>query len=614
MFIYNARNMTGRRKVLLLQLPIPPLGSQAIRGNIPLAAGYLSLYARRCGLDQWYDIEILPASLTNHLGDVALVEAILSRQPWLVGFTCYLWNVERSLWLAERLKLLEPDLRVLVGGPEITLDNAWVLQHPAVDYAVIGEGEGTFVELLAHLAHQREVHRPIPGLVVNRNSCGTQSGFLPRSPLPSLDLVASPYVEGILDPAEDRMLLLETLRGCVFKCKFCYYPKSYDRLYFLSLESLRAILRVARQKGVQEVVLLDPTLNQRRDLADLLRLLAEANPDGQWKCFGELRAEGITDELAQLLRQANFTEVEVGLQSVEPRTMRLMDRNNNLRAFERGVAALRRAGIRVIVDLIIGLPGDTPDSVRRSMEYLKRSGMYDDVQVFHLMVLPGTDFRREAELLGLKFQSRPPYYVTRTAQLELTEMFRLWEDATAIFELQWDDLPDAKLPPALLASRPEQPGTLVVSPHQPADWAAFYLPLPDHLAWPPQVTQVFTLWLRSQDPARDTPDACHCIKRLLQHNPFLTLTVILEPINGATTGLGHALQRIWATCLEQPSYLDRYYSVQPGSAGGAKRLIVCLPRDRGFVNEGELAEIEELAEILYLEDCQPAEGDVLCGR
>ncbi len=614
-FIYNARNMAGRRKVLLLQLPIPPLGSQAIRGNIPLAAGYLSLYAQRCGLDHWFDVEILPGQLTNTLGDEALVEVILARQPWLVGFTCYLWNVERSLWLAEQLKQRAPEIRILVGGPEITLDNTWVLQHPAVDYAAIGEGEGTFVELLAHLAHQREVQRPIPGLVVvNRNGCGTYSGFLPRSPLPSLDLIASPYVEGILDPAEDKMLLLETLRGCVFKCKFCYYPKSYDRLYFLSLESVKNILHVARQKGVQEVVLLDPTLNQRRDLADLLRLLAEANPDGQWKCFGELRAEGITEELAQLLRQANFTEVEVGLQSVEPRAMRLMDRNNNLRAFERGVAALRRAGIRVIVDLIIGLPGDTPDSVRRSMEYLNRSGMYDDVQVFHLMVLPGTDFRREAEPLGLKFQSRPPYYVTRTAELDLTEMFRLWEDATAIFELQWDALPDAKFPAALLASRPKLPGTLVVSPHRPADWATLYLPLPRRQPWPPQVTQVFTLWVRSEDLARDTLDVCHCIKRLLQHNPFLTLTVVLEPINGATTGLGHALQRIWAICLEQPSYLDRYYSVQPGSAAGAKRLIVCFPRDGGSVNEGELAEIEELAEILYLEDCQRAEGDVLCGR
>jgi len=604
--------MTGRRRVLLVQLPIPPLGPQPIHGNIPLAAGYLSLYARRCGLDRWFDLEILPGQLTNTLGDVAFVEAILARQPWLVGFTCYLWNVERSLWLAEQLKRRAPEIRILVGGPEITLDNDWVLQHPSVDYAAIGEGEGTFVELLQVLAHLPEVTRPIPGLIVVGKGSPACNGFVPRSPLPSLDLVASPYLEGILDPAEEKILLLETLRGCVFKCKFCYYPKSYDRLYFLSPEPLRAILRTARQAGVREVILLDPTLNQRRDLPELLRLLAEANPDGQWTCFGELRAEGITDELARLLRLANFTEVEVGLQSVEPRAMRLMDRNNNLRAFERGITALRRAGIRVKVDLIIGLPGDTPESVRRSMEYLKQSGLYDDVQVFHLMVLPGTDFRREAQLLALKHQSRPPYYVTRTADLDLAEMYRLWEEASAIFERQWDDLPDPELPPSLLASRTLIPGTIALSPNHPAEWSVLHLPVSGPCGLPRTVTQAFTLWFCSDDFVRDTPVVCRCVEELLQHNPFLTLTVVLEPRGKISALTGQVLRRLWSVCQQRPTYLDRYYSVQPGQLAGAKRLLVCLPPLPHAEDSTWRAEIEEFANILYLHEWQPVRENVPC--
>jgi len=93
-----------RRNVLLVQLPIPPLGPGAIRGNVPLAAAYLKLYAQKKGLDPFYEIGILPGSVANTLGDQALVETIARSRPWMVGFTCYVWNIERTLWVARELK------------------------------------------------------------------------------------------------------------------------------------------------------------------------------------------------------------------------------------------------------------------------------------------------------------------------------------------------------------------------------------------------------------------------------------------------------------------------------------------------------------------------------
>ncbi|MBI5757286.1 MAG: cobalamin B12-binding domain-containing protein, partial [Planctomycetales bacterium] len=329
-----------RRHVLLIQLPIPQPGLEPAKANVPLAAGYLKLHARNAGLEEQYEIDILPTPLANTLGDQALVAEILDRDPWLVGFTCYLWNIDRTLWISERLKERRPELRIIIGGPEVTADNAWVLDHPAVDFAAIGEGEQTFAELLAALIHHDAPAATIAGLHV-------AGGPIPtfRQPLPSLDLISSPYLAGILDAADEQLLLLETIRGCIFKCKFCYYPKSYDDLYFLSREKTIANLRHAAECGAREVVLLDPTLNQRKDFAGFVRLLAECNPDRQFTYFGELRAEGITPDIARLLRDANFTEVEIGLQSVDPVAQELMDRTNNLRAFERGVRALRDSEI-----------------------------------------------------------------------------------------------------------------------------------------------------------------------------------------------------------------------------------------------------------------------------
>ncbi len=450
--------MPARRRILLIQLPIPQPGMEPAEGNVPLAAGYLKLLARLRGMEDSYEIDILPARLANRLSDRGLVAEILARDPWLVGWTCYLWNIDRSLEISRLVKEARPEVRMLIGGPEITADNAWVLERPEVDFAAIGEGEQTFVELLAELQHGDVPQNSVAGLYVSAALDRTRRGVwrdepvpqgpLPlfRKPLPNLNEVSSPYLHGILDAADEQMLLLETLRGCIFKCKFCYYPKSYDDLYFVSRDKIVANLEHARQRGAREVVLLDPTLNQRRDFDDFLKLLADCNPDRQFRYFGELRAEGINPKLARLLREANFSDVEIGLQSIDPLAQELMDRKNNLKAFERGIHALRDEGIKVKVDLIIGLPGDTRDSIRRSLHYMRDSDLYDEVQVFNLAVLPGTAFRHEALELGLEYQPRPPYYVLKTPTLDLADLYSLMEEAEELFDTEFDPLPAPHVP------------------------------------------------------------------------------------------------------------------------------------------------------------------------
>src|SRR5207247_7497900 len=122
-----------------------------------------------------------------------------------------------------------------------------------------------------------------------------------------------------------------------------------------------------------------------------------------------------------------------------------MDCRNNLKAFEKGVRALQAEGITVKVDLIIGLPGDSVDSIRRGMHYLADNELYDEIQVFQLSILPGTSFRHEAVALGLEYQPQPPYYVVRTPTLTLDEMLDLLEESQEIFETEFDPVP----PPSL---------------------------------------------------------------------------------------------------------------------------------------------------------------------
>ncbi len=357
------------------------------------------------------------------------------------------------LWIAREVKRLRPEVRIVLGGPEITADNAWVLDCPEYDFAVIGEGEQTFANLLIALLDEETPPVPIAGLYVPDPSLAIGGGgrFDPsrapafRTPMPDLNKLGSPYLAGILDAADEQMLLLETTRGCVFKCKFCYYPKSYDKQYYLAKENVLANLRHARERGAREVFLLDPTMNQRKDFTDFLHTLIEGNPGRRFQYFGELRGEGVTEETARLLAEANFTEVEVGLQSIDSNAMDLMDRKNNLRAFERGVRAMLGQGIKVRVDLIVGLPGDTVESVRRGLRYIHDGGLTSDLQIFNLAVLPGTAFRHEAKELGLVYQPRPPYYVLQTPTLGRADLYGLMQEAQEMFDIELDAQPPPML-------------------------------------------------------------------------------------------------------------------------------------------------------------------------
>ena len=132
--LYNAARMAERQSRRTGQPALPwqrvhssfsssslfPLSARSRSGGTsPLAAGCLKLGARRAGIESRCDLEIVPASIVNWMGDASLAEHIAGRRPFVVGFTCYLWNVDRTLWIAERVKQLSPGTRVVLGGPEI---------------------------------------------------------------------------------------------------------------------------------------------------------------------------------------------------------------------------------------------------------------------------------------------------------------------------------------------------------------------------------------------------------------------------------------------------------------------------------------------------------------
>lgn len=403
--------------VLLLQLPIPRLNYGRQTGNVPLGAACLKQAAADLA-----DIDLVPESVASYLGDAALIDAIVAKQPATVGFTVFNWNVKRCLYFAEKLKQAYGP-RIVFGGPEVTADNHLV-QNPVVDVCVYGEGEAAFRQLLQGQWRGSDT--------------GPPAGDLFKA-------VASPYLQGWLEPAIEDIVLLETQRGCPYRCGYCYYNKSRKGLAVADRAVVREGVRWAYNQGVKELYLLDPSLNTRPDLNELLADIAAINHDRRLAVISEIRAESIDAALADRFAAAGFTWFEIGLQSTTPAALKAMRRPTDLTAFLRGTALLRERGIQTGIDLIVGLPGDTPKGFTRTVAFVADNGLSDDVQVFPLSILPGTDFRRNSAALGLVYESDPPYHIVQTPRFSQQQILLAMDQAETRFDVALYVMPDLDL-------------------------------------------------------------------------------------------------------------------------------------------------------------------------
>jgi radical SAM superfamily enzyme YgiQ (UPF0313 family) len=445
-------------RVLLVQLPIQELVFRRVRGNELVAPGYLKAAAEKA-LGRRVAVEILEREAVDRLGDAALARAIAARAPDLVGFSLFLWNSARSVALASAVKQLLPESAVVVGGPEVTRDNPWCVAADGVDVGVVGEGEQTFEELLRWCLGEgpADLDR-IPGLALPRRTRRTlplegESEVHYTAARPAIDLggLPSPYLSGAIQVEFDRAISVETLRGCPFKCSFCYYYKQFAKVNAFPREWLREHFRYAREHGVQELFFLDPTLNARPHFSEFLDEVIAANQGLGLELHAELVADMVDERIADKLERAGFKGVECGLQSANMTALQAVNRMCDLERFASGVTRMDRRGIVVKTDLIIGLPEDDADSMRRSIDWVRTRKLDADVQVFHLMVLPGTELREKADTFGYERLRRPPYYATRSRWMDEAVMRRSIEHASEVFELEFDP-PARPLAGAALAS------------------------------------------------------------------------------------------------------------------------------------------------------------------
>lgn len=610
--------MPDRRTLLLVQLPIPPLGFETVADNVPLAAGCLAAATGECAAACGLQIDILPPEIMTRFGDRALVEFIAARRPTFVGFTCYLWNVERSLWIARRLKERLPQLAIILGGPEVQTAHPWLWRESGFDAAVCGEGEAVMRHWV-QVCHDRRAWSAVAGLFVAPEFAA------PRPAAPwKLETAQSPYTAGILVP--QGTMWLETARGCRFRCKYCCYHQGAATLRFFAPEEVRKNLRLAVRNAVREVFLLDPTLNQRRDFSEFIDLLFAENRQRRLRFSAEMRAENIDEPLARRLRQAGFDEVEIGLQTIEPAARRAINRTGSIEAFFRGARALREQGIRTRVDLIMGLPGDTIESLRAAVDALIVNEAFDELQLFPLALLPGAPLTTEADRWGLQAQQRPPYYVIATPTLDWVSTAQFVEETQRRLGIEYDPAP---LPPQLPYRR--WPATEVrngqSSGSAPPPWLSAEISadlcwlsrqidldrLPPDDSWqqvwekPPWPALSAALHLRSRRFAAVVDRAKQIVARAIADDPFITWTFVLEPVGDPRVISGDLLERLFKECRRVITYTDRLLSVQLDRRRGSRRLVIVVPKQYSWhAIQSWRRRAERWAQLVRPEDLTPA--------
>jgi len=394
--------------LLYLQLPLLDNDTQAERENFPFAGAYLDHALARSPEADFHATSFAPADwdeLDNH----ALAEAILATNPDILACTLYLWNIERTLRLAALLKEQKPALKIAVGGPEVANEHPLLFQGLEFDAVATGEGEAAFPALLTHWRTGTPVN--LDNLFVN-GKWGTE-------PAPAVDLAAAqPSEETIMRCVQNRpVIYLETVRGCPLTCSYCRYYQLHTGLRTLTPDQVLARIRRFRALGAKEIRFVDPTFNARKGFTHLLEQIAELNADHHLSFFAEIRSDTLTEKQANLMRDAHFTAVEVGVQSIDPDVLANVARPVRLDHVAAGIQYLCNASVHVVLDMMYGLPGQTLGEVRRSLDWALAFGPAVQVQCMQTLALPGTVLRNEAKRWNFDSAPLPPYGIKQTAHL-----------------------------------------------------------------------------------------------------------------------------------------------------------------------------------------------------
>ena len=381
----------------------------------------LPCLAAYCGEDCG---EFLIREFTVHEPRESILSQILAEDPDVVAFSVYLWNRRETLDLVDALCVARPELRIILGGPEVSFEGEEIFtRHPGITALIRGEGEEPLRALLSAWQQEQE-----PGEVTRTVlRVGEELNTGPDSPpLKELDRVPSPFRSGLVDMARG-FVYYETSRGCPFHCSFCLSARD-NLIRSYSMERIKSDLLLLMQKGVAKIKLVDRTFNFDASRArEIFSFILEHNRSTHFHF--EIAGHLLDEATLELLEKApeEMFQFEIGVQSTLESTLDAIGRKVNMKKLEENIRSLRKSNrIHMHLDLVAGLPGDNYNSFLKSIDRVATLAPHH-LQIEPVKLLPGSPLRDQAEELKIRFDPNPPYTILGSPELSYAELQQLQE-------------------------------------------------------------------------------------------------------------------------------------------------------------------------------------------
>ena len=349
----------------------------------------------------------------------------------VVAFSCYIWNISQTLVVTEKIKALNPNTRILLGGPEVSYEYEDIIALHHVDYIILGEGETPFSEFIRSFP----TIDLVPSLVYKKEGEVKKNNMAPMFDLKNFEN-SMPYK---FDPPEElsnKVLYIETSRGCPDKCEFCL--ASLDtKVRYLPNESIKATLLYMMQHG-RVIKFLDRTFNIKKDFTiDIFKFILENHRSENVFQF-EITADILHPDIIQFIHDQvpdGLFRFEIGIQTVNQKANLEVKRKQS---FEKTTGIIKQLDYKVEMhlDLIVGMALDYWDDIKYSIEEVFKL-FAPEMQLGFLKFLKGTPVRHKAEQHGFVFDPNPPYQIIESNYLSKEQLHQIVELEHAL-EIYWN--------------------------------------------------------------------------------------------------------------------------------------------------------------------------------
>jgi len=336
----------------------------------PLNIALLASFIREKGD---YDCSIVDFEITEVSSPQEMAEIVLEGSPKYVCVTTLTPRYPTVVRMAEELKRLAPEITIIVGGPHVTGAPQYAL-YDSISYGIIGEGEEALLNLLNSLEAGSDVSG-ISNLIYWHKDNIAVNGPRPfikkldELPWPAWDLMR---MDEYTDPAyfEGSHLAIFSSRGCPYDCSFCASRVTWKgKLRLRSTDSVIDEMRyIVNALGINNLMFWDDTFAADKKRAiDICRRIVEDKLDIKYTV--QIRADSVTQDLATALKDSGCSFAAIGVESGNEIMLSSIGKRETKAQFENAVKVMKDVGLPIIASYIIGLPGDTHETIKETIDF-----------------------------------------------------------------------------------------------------------------------------------------------------------------------------------------------------------------------------------------------------